>query len=147
MYVCETLPRKSLTWINDLRQRKVEYSRMQILSIDLDRTLEDTLICELGVIVCHAADLAEACDQISTEDFSVILYNITPETYEHKLLQKLVGLSLISTRIILLGGPDQLAPELNLKDLGVELSPACSATELVRKIQHTTGNQPYVDGS
>jgi hypothetical protein len=109
---------------------------MQILSINLSRDLSDEITCELGEVVCHVASVDEAYELISDEDFTVIVSTIGEERGLYPAdLARLLGITPVSTRILLLGESDQF-PELDhWQDQGIEFLGNSSQSELIELIE------------
>jgi len=115
---------------------------MQILAVNLAKELVDAIVCELGEVVCSAHNFEEASAQIQQEDFSIILYAVTEETFDRSILDALVGLTLISTRIILLGENRQLARYDGWQELGIEFIHNPSLKSVICKIQGLSAHMP-----
>jgi hypothetical protein len=113
----------------------VEHNGMRILAINLDKDQTDAITCELGEIVCTVDDLEQACELVQKEDFTTILYRIMVDSPNLAEITNLVGLTLISTRIILIGQSALLARRNDWRGLGVELLPIPSVDELVRQVR------------
>ena len=116
---------------------------MKILSIHLsDEQLEAvTQLLATGGVVTHlyqAQNITEACAQIQEDDYALVLYQLDSK-FDRSDLDTLVGLTLISTRIMVLGEAAQMAPCQGWQDLGVQFlaSPDCNtlAKELQLAIQ------------
>lgn len=116
---------------------------MKILSIHLSNEQLDavTQLFSTGDVVTHlyqAQSFDEACTQIQEDDYAVVLYQLDSQ-FDRTDLDTLVGLTLISTLIIVLGEAAQLAPCQGWQDLGVQFlaSPDCDTLtkELKRAIQ------------
>ncbi len=113
----------------------VEYSAMRILAINLDKDQSDAITCELGEIVCAVNNLEQACELVQKEDFTTIVYCVTNSSPDLTEIIPLVGLTLVSTRIILIGQSDLLAKRNDWCGLGVELLPSPTIDELIHGIQ------------
>ncbi len=121
----------------------VEYRGMPILAINLDKDQSDAITCELGEIVCTVNSLELACELVREEDFTTIVYRISNGSPDLKEITNLVGLTLVSTRIILIGQSDLLARRNDWRGLGVEFLPSPTVDELVdgiraRRVSTTT---------
>ena len=55
--------------------------------------------------------------------------------FRSQSLETLIGLTLISTRIILVGDSDKLADYMSYNELGIELLASLSREDLVNRIQ------------
>lgn len=104
---------------------------MKILSIHLSVEHLDavTQLLKTGKLVTHlyqAENISEACAQIQKDYYALVLYQLDPN-FDHSDLDTLVGLTLISMRIIVLGEVAQMAPCQGWQDLGVTFlaSPDC----------------------
>ena len=116
---------------------------MPILAINLDKDQSDAITCELGEIVCAVNSLEQACALVREEDFTTIVYRISNGSPDLKEITNLVGLTLVSTRIILIGQSGLLARRNDWRGLGVEFLPSPSVDELVdgiraRRVSTTT---------
>jgi len=94
---------------------------MQILTINFDRALSDAIICEIGDVVCCAANIEEAYKYISDTDFSIIISSLGPG---HGILQadlaRLLEITSISTRTLIVGEVAGIANRRAWQDQGVE---------------------------
>ncbi|HIG40065.1 MAG: hypothetical protein ABGY96_22085 [bacterium] len=116
---------------------------MQILTINLPTSLSDAITCELGEIVCRTNHLSEAFDQLQNEDFDIVVCCISPQSISYQSLETLIGLTLISTRIILVGESDKLADYMSYNELGIELLAGLSREDLVNRIRSSA--EPETD--
>jgi hypothetical protein len=108
---------------------------MQILTVNLDRTLCDAITCEFGETVYCCECFQEAFELLRNEDFHVIICRVAG-TISHHSLDTLIGLTLISTRIILVVDSNQRTNYADYKELGIELLASPSVTRLLERI-HT----------
>lgn len=114
---------------------------MQILSINLSNYLSDVITCDLGDIVCRVKNIEEACELIRHEDFSVIINALELNNFDRQALSRLLGLTPISTRMLLIGDTEHLENCEDLSAQGVEFINNPTGGELVRSIQ-TSRHQP-----
>ncbi|MBQ63001.1 MAG: hypothetical protein CMQ19_13130 [Gammaproteobacteria bacterium] len=108
---------------------------MTVLAINLDKSQSDAITCELGETVCAVENLEDGCVLVEKEEFSKIIYCITADSPNLAEITNLVGLTLISTRIILIGQPEVLAARNDWCGLGVELLPNPTVNELIHGIE------------
>ncbi|MBQ74755.1 MAG: hypothetical protein CMQ20_06985 [Gammaproteobacteria bacterium] len=124
-----------LIWVNDFLAPDGEYCHMTVLTINLDKSQSDAITCELGETVCAVDSLEDGCVLVEKEEFSKIVYGITADSPSLAEITNLVGLTLISTRIILIGEPGLLAERAGWCGLGVELLPNPTTDELVHGVE------------
>ena len=113
----------------------VEDSQMRILAVNLDKAESDAITSELGEFICAVNCLEQACELVQKEDFTTIVYRITNGSPDLKGITNLVGLTLISARILLIGRSDLLARRNDWLGLGVEFLPSPTISRLIHGIQ------------
>ncbi len=92
------------------------------------------MVCELGEIVCCSTTLEEAYKLIQNEDFTTIVYGINSSTKDSQEIATLVGLTLVTTRIIVVADPDKVANCRDWQELGVELLADPTDQEVIDRI-------------
>jgi hypothetical protein len=112
---------------------------MKILSIHLsERQLETvTNLLVTGDVVTHlyhAQNITEACAQIKEDDYAVVLYQLDA-SFDRADLDRLVGLTLISTRVIVLGEAMQMVPCQGWQELGVQFLVSPNSRTLIKALQ------------
>ncbi|HIG44745.1 MAG TPA: hypothetical protein EYQ14_30035 [Gammaproteobacteria bacterium] len=109
---------------------------MQILTINFDRALSDAIICEIGDVVCRAANIEEAYKYISDTDFSIIISSLEPGYgIQQEGLARLLEITSISTRILIVGEVASLADRCAWQDQGIEFIGSPSQTVFLQLIR------------
>ena len=118
---------------------------MPVLAIYLPGNVCDEITCTSGDVVYRTDRLSDAFEQLQNQDFTVVVCCLSTTTISQESLEFLIGLTLISTRIILIGNSDQLAGFKRYKEMGVELLVNPSSQEIAGRIQ--AGPETHKDSS
>jgi len=108
---------------------------MHILTIDLEKQYLNSLTCELSELICHTNNFDQATRLIHTQDFAVIIMSYTLESRDRDLVSQLLGLTPLSTKIILIGDANRVPSLLNWQDMGIEVMSNPKPYDITDKIQ------------
>ena len=112
----------------------MHHGLMKILAINLPENLRDAITSALGEVVCHSELLSDAFDQLQNQDFTLVVCCISTVSISRESFEYLIGLTLISTRIVLVGDSTQLTGFQRYTELGIELLVNPSGQEIVNRL-------------
>ena len=100
---------------------------MEILTINLPQDLCEEITCELGNLVYRATSFPEAFEELQCQDFKTIICGVSCASVSDQCLGTLLGLSFVSTQIILIGDAADISNYFAYRELGIELlvNPSC----------------------
>ena len=107
---------------------------MQILTINLDKNLEQELSSQLSDKVQHSKSMDDACSIIESNDIHCIIKNTSAEACENDAINSLLGLTPISTKLILIGDTIDGPLQAQWRELGIDFLLSPSSAEIIQKI-------------
>ncbi|MBL4682614.1 MAG: hypothetical protein JKY88_18090 [Pseudomonadales bacterium] len=108
---------------------------MQILTINLNQELAEQLSLHKEYSFCHAQSMADACHKTAHDEFNFILKKTDLEFSEDDTVKTLLGLTPISTKILLFGKDVDSQRLCTWRELGIDFIFDPTVPELIQKIQ------------
>lgn len=108
---------------------------MQILTINLSPDLAEQLSNHKEYSFYHSESMQDACHKIEHDEFNLILKKTDSETLEGDSINTLLGLTPISTKILLFGKQVGSPCVCAWRELGIEFLPDPTAPQIIQQIQ------------
>jgi len=108
---------------------------MQILTINLDRELAEQLSLHKEYSFYHAQSMADACHKMTHDEFNLILKKTNLEFSENDTIKILLGLTPISTKILLFGKGVDSQRLCGWRELGIDFIFDPTIPQLIQEIQ------------
>ena len=109
---------------------------MHILTINLSEELQVQLSALLKSRVSHSKTMEEACRLIKTDEFNFIVKMVDADNLGCESVTTLLGLTPISTKILLIGQTVDNPSLSTWQELGIDFLLDPSANEIAQKIQN-----------
>ena len=108
---------------------------MQILTLGLNQEQAEQLSCHKDYNFYHSQSMADACHRMEHEDFNLILKQTNLGSTENNTISTLLGLTPISTKILLFGKQVDSSCLCAWRELGIDFIPDPTVPELIQQIQ------------
>ncbi|MFT7688604.1 MAG: hypothetical protein ACI9FB_003968 [Candidatus Azotimanducaceae bacterium] len=108
---------------------------MHILTINLSDKLEKQLSTLLKSSFSHTKTMADAARLIKTDEFNFIIKMMDADNLNYDSVTILLGLTAISTKILLIGNSVDSASIVTWQEFGIDFLLDPSACEIAQKIR------------
>lgn len=108
---------------------------MHILTINLSQPYRSAVPSDLSEVVSHTSSFDQACRLIDQEEYSLIIKAYDSEELDKPRVTQLLGLTPLSTKIILVGDPHKTQNLMQWQEMGIEVLCNPSVETLCTKVQ------------